>query len=106
GQVRLGDARAAVDHRGGRKIRADHVLHQVGDRAVRLIDEQDGGVDDLHQVVRRNVGGHADGDAAGAVDQQVGEARRQYVRLFRRLVEVGREVDGLLLDVGEQLGRD
>ena len=34
-------------------------------------------VDDLAEIVRRDVGRHADGDAAGAVDQQVREARRQ-----------------------------
>ena len=38
----------------------------------------DAGVDHLAQVVRRNVGGHADGDAARAVDQQVRELRRQH----------------------------
>ena len=32
---------------------------------------------DLAQVVRRDVGGHADRDAGRAVDQQVREARRQ-----------------------------
>ena len=39
-------------------------------------------VDDLAQIVRRDVGRHADGDAAGAVDQQVREARRQHRRLL------------------------
>ena len=39
------------------------------------------GVDHLAEIVRRDVGRHADGDAAGAVDQQIGEARRQHHRL-------------------------
>jgi hypothetical protein len=45
-------------------------------------------VDDLAQVVRRDVGRHADGDAGRAVDQQVREARRQHRRLVLGLVVV------------------
>ena len=56
----------------------------------------------LDQVVRRNVGGHADGDAAGAVDQKIGYARGENGRLFFSFVEVGDEVDGFFLDVGEK----
>ena len=63
------------------------------------------GVGDLAQVVRRDVGGHADGDAGRAVDQQVGQLGRQDARLHARAVVVLDEVDGLLVDVGEQLRR-
>ena len=63
------------------------------------------GVDDLAEVVRRDVGGHADGDALAAVDQQVGEPRRQHRRLLAAAV-VGRlHVDGVFVDVGQQLHR-
>ena len=37
-------------------------------------DQRQRGVDDLAEVVRRDVGRHADGDAVGAVDQQVRES--------------------------------
>ena len=40
---------------------------------------RDRGVDDLAEIMRRDVGRHADGDAAGAIDQQIGKARRQDV---------------------------
>ena len=62
-------------------------------------------VGDLAQVVRRDVGGHADRDAGRAVDQQVGVARRQHGRLLRATVVVGLEVDGVLLDVADHLER-
>ncbi len=55
--------------------------------------------------MRRNVGGHADGDAGRTVDEQVGEPARQDARLLEPVVEVGREVDGVLVDVREQLDR-
>ncbi len=56
--------------------------------------------------MRRNVGRHADGDAARSVDDEVGNARGQHGGLERGLVVVGREVDGLHVDVGEQLAGD
>ena len=63
-------------------------------------------VDDLAQVVRRDVGRHADGDARRAVDQQVGQLGRQDRAAAARAVVVLDEVDGVLVDVGEHLGGD
>ena len=42
-----------------------------------VCDQRDQRIDDLAEVVRRDVGRHADGDAGRAVDQQVRDARRQ-----------------------------
>src|ERR1700687_3080389 len=58
------------------------------------------------QVVRRDVGGHADSDAAGAVDKEIGDARRQDHRLFARLIEVGDEVDGFFFEVSKNVFAD
>ena len=63
-------------------------------------------VDRLAEIVRRDVGRHADRDAAGAVDQQIGEARRQDDRLLLLLVVVRLEVDRVLVEVVEQRQRD
>ena len=106
GGVRLVNPGAAVDDRPGREVRALDELHQIGDRAVRLTDQVDRRFDDLSEVVGRDVGGHAHRDAAGAVHQQVREPSGQDPRLLARLVEVGRVVDGVLLDVRQQLHRD
>ena len=67
-----------------------------------IVDQRDAGVDHLAEIVRRNVGRHADRDAARAVDQQVREARRQDHRLLLVAVVVRLEVDGVLVDVVEQ----
>ena len=72
----------------------------------RVVDVGDQGVADLAEVVRRDRGRHADGDAARAVDQQVGELAGQDPRLLVLLVVVGLEVDGVELDVLEHLGGD
>ena len=58
------------------------------------------------QIVRRDVGRHADRDARRTVDQQVGNARGQDFRLEFAFVVIGPEIDGFLVDVFEQRGGD
>ena len=64
------------------------------------------GLDHLAQVVRRDAGGHADGDALGAVDQQVGEAGRQHDRFGAGGVVIEPRVDGVVAEFGHQLFGD
>ena len=54
------------------EIRAGDDLQDFLERGVGLFDQKNGGIDDLPQVVRRNVRGHADRDTAGAVDEKFG----------------------------------
>ena len=96
------DAGATQDQAAGREVRAGHQLGDLVDRDGGIVDVCAAGVDHLAQVMRRDVGRHADGDAAGAVDQQVWEARRQHNRLFHALVVVGLEIDGVLVDILDQ----
>ena len=103
GLVGLADAAATHDGRAGREIRAGDDLQQLIERDVRVLHDGDGRVDGLGEVMRRDVRRHADGDAGGAVDEQVGEARGEHLGLLHRLVVVGLPVDRLLLEVGEQL---
>ena len=101
GVIGAADARAAEDDAAGREIRARHDLDQLVDAERRIVDQRHAGVDHLAEIVRRDVGRHADGDAAGAVDQQIGEARRQHHRLVLVAVVVRLEIDGVLVDVGQ-----
>ena len=78
--IGLPDAGPAQDLCSGGEVRARNVLHQVIGCGVRMVDEVDRGVDDLAEVVGRDVGGHAHGDALAAVDQQVREPGRQHLR--------------------------
>ena len=71
------DALAAEDDAAGREIRARNDVDEFVDGERGIVDQRDAGVDHLAEIVRRNVGRHADGDAAGAVDQQVGKFGRQ-----------------------------
>ena len=96
----------AEDRAAGREVRADDVRAQVVGRELRVVDEGDRGVDDLAEVVWRDVRGHPDGDPRRAVDQQVRQLGREDRRLLLRPVVVVDEVDRLLVDVGEHLGGD
>ena len=71
-----------------------------------VVDDLDEGVADLAEVVRRDVGGHADGDAVAAVDEEVGELAGQDARLAVLAVVAVDEIDGVVLEVGEHLRAD
>ena len=80
-------------------------LHQVDqgvDAGVGRLDQVQQRIAQLAGIVRRDRAGHADGDAGGAVGQKVGEAAGQHDRLLGRAVVVGAEVDGVLVDAGQQ----
>ena len=79
------------------------MLHELVDRRLRILQQADSRVNHLAEVVRRNVGRHADADAGGAVDQQLREASGQHRRFRLGFVEVRNHVDGLFLDVAEHL---
>ncbi len=99
GRVGRADAIQAVDETGGREVRARDRGHQIPDRDLRIFDQHHQSVDHLAQVVRRDVRRHADRDAGGAVDQEVGNASRQHQRLGLRAVIVRTPVHRLLVDV-------
>ncbi len=117
GEVGLDDAALPVEHAAGGEVGAldavaDDVAFGVGDVAHEFIerdggvvDDADDAVEDLGGILRREAGGHADGDADAAVDEQVGEAPGQHGGLEQTLVVVGLEVDGAEVDVGEQVDR-
>ena len=106
GGVGRPDAGPAHDDALGGEVRSLDVLHQVGQGGVGIIQHADAGADDLPQVVGRDVGGHAHGDATGAVDQQVGESGGKDPGLLPALVEVGVPVHSILFDVPEHFVGD
>ena len=103
GLVALPNAGAAHDDGAGGEVRTGHDLHKLVDGGVGIVDQVAGGLDRLGEVMRGDIGGHADGDALTTVDQQVGKARGQRHGLGERLVVVGLPVDGILLQVAQQL---
>ena len=84
-------------------MRCDERFEQLLARCVGVLECPQRAIRHLAQVVRRDVRGHADRDADGAVDEQVREARGQDDRLLGLAVVVVLEVDGLLVDVADHL---
>ena len=72
--IRGADAAAAHDNALCREIRTLDIVHEVCQLRLRVFQNADTGVDDLGQIMRRDICRHADGDAGRAVDQQVREA--------------------------------
>ena len=105
GPVRLDQPLATLDDAARGEFRPLDDLHQLLELDVRIIDDGRDGVAHLPHVVRGNGAGHAHRDAAGAVDEQVGELPRQHHRLGARFLVVGLKVDGLEVEVLEQRHR-
>src|SRR3546814_10537146 len=85
---------------------SDACSSDLVDADAAVVDIGEAGVDHFAQVVRRDVGRHADRDAARAVDEQVGERRRQHLRLALAGVVIGLEIDRILVEIGQQRVRD
>ncbi|GBD11880.1 hypothetical protein HRbin23_01560 [bacterium HR23] len=78
------------------------VLH----RGIGVVNEVDDGVANLGEVVGRDGGGHAHGDTAGTVDQQVREAGGKHHRLLKGAIKVRDEIHSVPLNVGQHLFGD
>jgi hypothetical protein len=107
GAVGVIDAVTADDESLGREVRTGNDGQQVGEQlllgSVRVLQCPLHTDADLAQVVRRDVGGHTDGDAGAAVDQQVRVSTGQHRRFLRTAVVVRLEIDSFLVDVTQHL---
>ena len=102
--LQVGEDRLAPrDDAARRKVRPADDLAELVHRHRGPVEDRARGVDDLAQVVRGDVGRHADGDPRRAVHQEVRQRGGQDRGLGRRLLVVGGEVDRLLLDVLQEL---
>ena len=97
--VGIADALQAHDVGTCWEVRTFHILHQVVDGEVVVIHVCHTGIDDLAEVVRRDIGGHTDGNTRSAVDQQVRDTCRHHGRFEQGIVEVRGHIDRFLLQV-------
>ena len=108
GAVSFVRAGCSHDNAAGRKIRRLHDRKDFFDICVPVffdpvVDDFGRRGDYFAQIVRRNVGRHADRDAGGAVNKQIRVAAGKNRGLFLRLVKVGDKLDRVLLDVRQHL---
>ena len=97
--VGLQNALAAQDEAAGGEIGTLHILHDLGELCAGVLNQVDGRVDDLGEVVRWEVRRHPDRDAARPVDQQIRHSGWQDFRFLLAIVIVGFEIDSFLVDV-------
>ena len=102
----IDDPLPAEDESAGREIGTLHHVRNFRQRRVGLLHQRNGRVDDLGEIVRRDIGRHADRDARRSVDQQIRNARRKHFGLHAALVEVGPEIDRLFVEILQQRGVD
>ena len=105
GGVRVAHPGEAGDGAAAWEVGPRHVVHQLVERRLRVRQQVPCGSHDLHEVVGGHVGGHADGDAARAVDEEVREGRGQHIGLQELVVVVRDEVDDVLVEVLRQRER-
>ena len=93
-----------------RKIRPFDKLHQIIHRNIVnrlvMIDEIGNRADQFAQIVRRDAGRHANRDATGAVQQQIGQTRRQHSRLLLRAIIILGKINGVHVNIGQHLAGD
>ena len=103
GLVGLPDAAAAHDDAAGREVGTLDVLHQFVRGDLGVVDVGADRVAAFAEVVRGHVRSHAHGDAGGAVQEQQGGLRGKDLGLLEGAVEVQVHVDGVLVQVGEDV---
>ena len=69
------DSGAAVDVSAGREVGTLDQLSDVAGSHLRIVDQRREGGDDFTEVVRWDVGRHADRDSRGSVDDEIGNGR-------------------------------
>jgi len=110
GAVSLANALTAHNNAAGGEVRSGNELHQVFHadlvKLVKTVDEQIEGSHQFAQIVRGNVGSHANRDAVGTVHQQVGSACWQNLRFLERAVKVVEKVNRVFIQVGKDLVRN
>ena len=94
------------DKAAGGEIGRGEQLHYLVELDTLVLDISHDRVDGLAQIMRRYLGRKSHGDAARAVDEQVGKAPGEHVRLFQGVVEVERHGDGILAKVAQKLHRE
>ena len=97
------DAVYAADLGACREVGTLDELHEIVDSAfVAVLNVVIDTVAELPEIMRRDVGRHADGDTGRAVQKEIRKFSGKYGRLFKRFVEVWRHVDRILLQIAEK----
>ena len=81
------------------EVRTFDVLHQPVQIDVRIVNIGNSSIDDLTDVMRRDIGCHTNGNTRSTIDEERRNARGQNTGLGARVVVVRHHIHRLLLDV-------
>ena len=101
GAVALVHALQTVDDGAGREVGRRHTGDEFVDARIGIVQQVSARVDRLAQVMRRDVGCHAHGNAGRTVHEKIGQTCGQNGGFFFGIVEVGNEIDRILFQVVE-----
>ena len=102
--IRLTYAAETVYRCGGRKIGALYILHKLRGVSLGIIHKVDSAVNDLREVMRRDIRRHTDRNTHGSVYKKVGETGGQNGRLSAPVVEVRHELHNFFFDIPHHFG--
>ena len=85
------------------EVRSRKHFHKLFRGDVGVVNHHAYGFGNLAQIVRRDVGGHANGNTRGTVYQEVWKTGREYGRLCQGLVVVWLHINGIFIEVGKHL---
>ena len=99
GGIRRTDTAFAHENAAGGEVRSLHTGHQFVHGAVRIFHQHVNAVNDLAQIMGRDIGCHTDCDTHRAVYQNVRETGGEYFRFFQAVVIVGDKGHRFLVNV-------
>ena len=99
------DTGTPQNHRPSRKIRPWHDLHEFFQRQRRIGNKRQSRIQDFGWIMRRDIGRHANRNAARAIDQQIGEGRRQNARFIHAFIVIRLEIHRVFVNAGQQRTR-
>src|SRR5436190_4633953 len=98
----LFDSRHTADDASGWEVRPFDVFHQLLERDFRVVDLGTDSINDFAEIVRWNVGRHADSDAGSAVNEQIWKGSWKNRRFGAGFVIIWDEIHGILIHVRHQ----
>ena len=83
------------------EIRSLNLSHQLINGDIRIINHHAQAIYYFPQIVRRNIGCHADGNPIGTIDQKIRDTGWQYYRFLQRTIIVWHKINGILVQIPE-----
>src|SRR5439155_19503201 len=100
--IHVANALTALNNAPSREVRPTYDARQFFSCRLWILDQVNDAITDFNEIMWWNVGGHTNGDAGRAINQQVGQTGRQDSWLLRLVIVVGFEIDGIFVNVTQQ----